>query len=67
MKITLDFWAIKPYSEKLTYGIDGLTYQPVSYRFLCFALTTVSEADKIVFDIDSTKVSGNNSKKFNSK
>jgi hypothetical protein len=65
LKITLDFWAFKPYKEKLTYGIDGLTYSPTSYRFLCFAITTVKESDKVVFEIASSKVSGNEGKKFN--
>lgn len=60
LKISLDFWALKPYTEVLTYGIDGHAYKPVSTRWLCFAITKVYETDMLVHgEIHSNGVSGN--------
>lgn len=60
LKINLDFWALKPYTEKLTYIMDGTAYQPISTRWLCFAITKVYETDMVVHgEIHSNGVSGN--------
>lgn len=42
LKIDLSFWTFVPYKEPINYVIDGKTYKPTSYRFLCFALIVVT-------------------------
>lgn len=51
MKVDLTFWAMMPYTEKITYDIAGAKYSPVSYRFLCFALIVVTEDNHIELNI----------------
>jgi hypothetical protein len=53
LKLDLTFWAIKPYREVMNYVIDNVTYKPVSYRFLCFALIIVTKGDVVNYTFDS--------------
>ena len=47
----MTFWAILPYTEKITYDIAGTKYSPVSYRFLCFAFILVTSSNEITINI----------------
>jgi len=50
----MTFWAIMPYTEKITYDISGNKYSPISYRWLCFALIIVTEGNQIQLEIPSS-------------
>ena len=47
LKIDLSFWTFLPYREPINYVINGRTFKPVSYRFLCLALIIVTSKDEV--------------------
>lgn len=67
LKVDLTFWTMIPYVETINYVINGKTYKPSSYRFLCFALILVT-SDDVTYEIDKDleKVFSKNYDKTNS-
>lgn len=55
VKVDLTFYAFKPYKEKMVYVLDGKSYTPTSFRFLCFALIVVKDGDLVEQTIPNQK------------
>lgn len=56
LKINLDFWAIIGYVERVHYVIDNVSYTPVSYRWLCFAVIVVKHSNELKNEITSPEL-----------